>query len=112
MATYLMARGLEHLNIRRRSTAPLERLKPSDGHASMRTFLGVTAATATIVLVRLLPFLPGRYDSLAVDDLPVEFLQNKEPKLLAKAERAVEHPAVEAADDQHRTSEVFVREEP
>jgi membrane-bound metal-dependent hydrolase YbcI (DUF457 family) len=32
----------------------------------MRTFLGVTAATATIILVRLLPFLPGRYDSLAV----------------------------------------------
>lgn len=32
----------------------------------MRTLLGVTAATAAIVLVRLLPFLPGRYDSLAV----------------------------------------------
>lgn len=32
----------------------------------MRTLLGVTVATATIVLVRLLPFLPGRYDSLAV----------------------------------------------
>src|SRR5688572_30916779 len=32
----------------------------------MRTLLGVTAATAAIVLVRLLPFLPGRYDSIAV----------------------------------------------
>lgn len=32
----------------------------------MRTLLGITAATGVIVLLRLLPFLPGRYDSLAV----------------------------------------------
>jgi len=32
----------------------------------LKHFLGITAATAVIILCTLLPFLPGRYDSLAV----------------------------------------------
>lgn len=34
----------------------------------------------------------GRYDELAAGDLPVEFLQNKEPKLLANSLKPVEWP--------------------
>ncbi len=34
----------------------------------------------------------GRYDELAAGDLPVEFLQNKEPKLLADSLKPVEWP--------------------
>lgn len=34
----------------------------------------------------------GRYDGLAVGDLPIEFLQNKEPKLLADSLKPVEWP--------------------
>ncbi|KRB80510.1 UTP--glucose-1-phosphate uridylyltransferase [Nocardioides sp. Root190] len=34
----------------------------------------------------------GRYDDLAVEGLPIEFLQNKEPKLLAKDLKPVEWP--------------------
>ncbi|MGA8256584.1 MAG: UTP--glucose-1-phosphate uridylyltransferase [Nocardioides sp.] len=35
----------------------------------------------------------GRYEGLAVDGLPLEFLQNKEPKLLAKDLSPVSYPA-------------------
>ena len=35
----------------------------------------------------------GRYDTLAVDGIPLEFLQNKEPKLLAKDLSPVSWPA-------------------
>ncbi|MEV5003579.1 UTP--glucose-1-phosphate uridylyltransferase [Nocardioides sp. LML1-1-1.1] len=34
----------------------------------------------------------GRYDELAAGDLPIEFLQNKEPKLLADSLKPVEWP--------------------